>query len=108
MKLSFSIAISLAATAAFSASGVQSAAAQQCTGPFVSCATAVNATCSRDANGRQRMTYWDSGGNVIAFEQCVGRIFEAAGKPNPYKTGITTSGNLTVPYSELLYPQVDP
>ena len=84
------------------------AAAQGCTGPFRQCALSVNAKCSIDPGGRQRMTYWDSGGNVIAFEQCVGRIFEANGKPNPYKTGITTSGNLTVPYTELLYPLMPP
>jgi hypothetical protein len=51
------------------------------------------------------MTYWDRTGFTTAFEQCVGRIFEAAGHPNPYKTGITRAGNLVVPYTELLYPQ---
>ena len=50
------------------------------------------------------MTYWDFGGRTISFERCVGGIFEAAGHPNPYKTGIASSGNLTVPYSEVLYP----
>ncbi len=54
------------------------------------------------------MTYWEGSGRVIQFEQCVGRIFEARGRPNPYKTGITVSGDLAVPRTELLYPQIDP
>jgi hypothetical protein len=92
------------AVLALSVAGMRLAAAEPCTGPFVSCAVAVQATCSRDPDGRQRMAYWDQGGNTIQFERCVGRIFEAAGQPNPYKTGITSSGNLTVPRTELLYP----
>ena len=83
---------------------VAPAAAEPCTGPFRQCAIEVQATCSRDAGGRQRMTYWDFPGYTISFERCVGRIFEAAGRPNPYKTGIATSGNLTVPYTDLLSP----
>jgi hypothetical protein len=63
------------------------------------------------------MTYWDHPGNVSSFETCVGRIFEAAGQPNPYKSpgALVQRGgrqvarsNLTVPYTELLYPLVDP
>jgi hypothetical protein len=109
MKFPLSMAAAvLTATAVFSAGDTRTAAAQECTGPFRQCAIAVGAKCSRDPNGQQRMTYWDVPGNTIQFERCVGGIFEAAGKPNPYKTGITTSGNLTVPYSELLYPLVPP
>jgi hypothetical protein len=105
MKLSMPMAALLAALTVFSAGGTRTAVAQQCTGPFVSCAIEVQAQCSRDPNGLQRMTYWDRTGFTTAFEQCVGRIFEAAGHPNPYKTGITRAGNLVVPYTELLYPQ---
>jgi hypothetical protein len=103
MKLLFSgTAAFLATVAAFSA---QTAVAEPCTGPFRQCAIGVNATCSRDADGRQRMTYWDFPGNTIQFERCVGGIFEAAGQPNPYKTsGAATRGGLTMPYTELLYP----
>ena len=109
MRLALTIATALAATATtLSAGGMTAAAAEQCTGPFRQCAIAVSAVCSRDAGGEQRMTYSDSGGKVIAFEQCVGRIFEAAGHPNPYKTGIAASGNLSVPLTELLYPLVEP
>ena len=104
MKLSPPIAVTLVAAVVFSVAGMRMAVAEQCTGPFVSCAVAVQATCSRDPDGTQRMTYWDQAGNTIQFERCVGRIFEAAGQPNPYKTGITSSGNLTVPRTELLYP----
>lgn len=105
MKFSMAMAVLLAALAVFSAGGTRTTAAQPCTGPFVSCAIEVQAQCSRDPNGMQRMTYWDRAGFTTAFEQCVGRIFEAAGQPNPYKTGITRAGNLVVPYTELLYPQ---
>ena len=102
-KISFPIAAALLAGSAIFPAPTPVEAAQ-CTGPFVPCAIAVQATCSRDADGGQRMTYWDQSGNTIQFERCVGRIFEAAGQPNPYKTGITSSGNLTVPRTELLYP----
>lgn len=106
MKHSLSItAVFIATSAAFSASDVRPAlATQPCTGPFRQCAIEVQAYCSRDPNGQQRMTYWDHPGYTMRFEQCVGRIFEAAGRPNPYKTGIVSSGGLTVPYSEVLYP----
>ena len=77
---------------------------QQCTGPFRRCAITVQAQCSRDPSGRERWRYWDYAGNTVAFERCVGGIFEAAGQPNPYKTGIASSGGLTVPFTELLYP----
>jgi hypothetical protein len=109
MKLSLPIAATLvAAVTTLSGAGITKATAAECTGQFRQCAFAVNAVCSTDPGGRQRMTYWDSPGRTISFEQCVGRIFEAAGHPNPYKTGITTSGNMTVPYTELQYPLIDP
>ena len=105
MKISMPAAALLAALTFFSAGGPRTAAAQQCTGPFVSCAIEVQAHCSRDPNGQQRMTYWDHPGYTTRFERCVGGIFEAAGQPNPYKTGITRGGKLAMPYTELLYPQ---
>lgn len=109
MKVAAPIAATIVvALTTLSGVGVRTAVAEECTGPFRQCALAVGAVCSRDPGGEQRMTYWDTSGHTIVFEQCVGRIFEAAGHPNPYKTGITTSGNLTVPYTELQYPLVDP
>jgi hypothetical protein len=114
MKPLLSIAALLAAAAAFSAGGTGSAAAAECTGPFRQCAIEVGAQCSRDPDGKQRMTYWDHPGYTARFENCVGRIFEANGQPNPYKTGTTGSAGrhggpaLQVPYTELLYPLVDP
>jgi hypothetical protein len=108
MKISLSIAATLLATiSAFSAGATRTAAAE-CTGPFRQCATAVSAVCSRDANGQQRMSYWDHPGNTLEFERCVGAIFEAAGQANPYKTGTTggrgRSAGLSLPQTELLYP----
>jgi hypothetical protein len=84
--------------------GVAAAAPITCTGPFAHCAVQVQATCTRDANGQQRMTYWDWPGNTLVFERCVGAVFESTGRPNPYKTGISSSRGLSVPYTELLYP----
>jgi hypothetical protein len=108
MKFALSVAAALF-VAAISAFSIQSASAEPCTGPFRQCAIQVNATCSRDHDGRQRMTYWDYPGNTTQFERCVAGIFAAAGQPNPYTPeGAAASargrGALTVPYSELLYP----
>jgi hypothetical protein len=104
MKYSPSIITALlAATATFSTIGMRTAAAQSCTGPFASCATAIQATCSLDSSGRQRMSYYDpDGSNTIVLQRCVGGIFQAAGHPNPYTTGVATYGNLTVPDTVLL------
>jgi hypothetical protein len=110
MRSASSIVVTLlAALSALLAMEIRTAAAQACTGPFRQCAIEVAATCSRDADGRQRMTYWDFPGHTTSFERCVGGIFEAAGQPNPYKTpgaasGRGRGGGLTVPYTELLYP----
>jgi hypothetical protein len=76
MKLSLSIAaLFVAASTAFPAFIRTASAIEACTGPFRPCAIEVQATCSRDANGQQRMTYWDHSGYTMRFEQCVGRIF---------------------------------
>jgi hypothetical protein len=37
------------------------------------------------ADGKQRMIYYDRTGSVMRFEECIGRVFEAHGKRNPYK-----------------------
>lgn len=107
MKFSLSRAAALLGT--ISAYSTPSAAAEPCAGPFRECAIQVNATCSRDADGKQRMTYWDYPGNTLQFERCVAGIFAANGQPNPYTPAGAASargrGGLTVPYSELLYPQ---
>lgn len=106
MKLALSItAAILAATTTVFVGGIRPATAgQPCTGPFLQCAIEVQATCSRDRDGKQRMTYWDFPGYTIRFEQCVGSIFVASGRPNPYTTGVATYRGMTVPYSEVLYP----
>jgi hypothetical protein len=97
----------IGASAAFLAGGMRMAAAEECAGPFRQCALSVNAQCSRDADGEQRMTYWDNGGKTIQFERCVGGVFEARGVPNPYKTGGAGTDDLPIPRTELLYPPVD-
>jgi hypothetical protein len=98
------------ALSAFSAGGIGRAAAEECTGPFRECAIGVQAQCTRDRDGQQRMTFWDYSGNAMGFEQCVGRIFERAGQANPYKTPTSgaTSGSLTLPRIELLSPSNEP
>lgn len=106
MKLSLSVATALLGL--ISVFPIPVAGAEPCTGPFRECAIQVNAKCSRDADGKQRMTYWDYPGKTTQFERCVAGIFAAAGQPNPYTPGGAASargrGGLTVPYSELLYP----
>ena len=105
MKPSLSITAAIVATCAtLSMTEIRTASAEPCTGPFRQCAAEVQAYCTRDANGRQRWTYYDSPGYTYRFERCVGAVFRAAGKPDPYTTGVATYGNLTVPYTELLYP----
>ena len=99
-----SLLLSAALLATLCVSGAATAGPIACGGPFAHCAVEVQATCTRDPNGQQRMTYWDYPGNTIAFERCVGAVFESTGRPNPYKTGISSSRGLSVPYTELLYP----
>ena len=112
MKITLTIAAALlAAMTTVSQAQTRAAGAATCTGPFRGCAIEVQAQCSRDANGQQRITYWDSGGSVIRFEQCVARVFAANGQPSPYTpAGMANArrGGLTVPYTELLYPMIDP
>jgi hypothetical protein len=95
------------AVGTFSAAGIRTAAADECTGPFRQCAIEVRAICSRDPDGKQRMTYGDYPGNTMGFERCVARVFAAAGQPDPYKTpaGRQTGGKLTIPYSDVFYPR---
>jgi hypothetical protein len=107
--MKFSLSVAAALLGGISACATLSASAEPCTGPFRQCAIQVDATCSRDADGKQRMTYWDYPGKTTQFERCVAGIFAAAGQPNPYTPeGAAASargrGGLTVPYSELLYP----
>jgi hypothetical protein len=85
---------------------VSEASAQRlpCTGTFAQCAYSVGAYCTRDNDGVQRIHYWDSPGNTMMFERCVGGIFEAAGQPNPYTTGRMSSGRVSMPRFELHYP----
>jgi hypothetical protein len=84
---------------------------QQCTGPFRPCAIEVQATCSRDPNGQLRFVFDDAWGKWPRWERCVGRIFEAHGQKDPFKStsgnpaGQQASGPLTVPYTEMLYPK---
>jgi hypothetical protein len=108
MKFSLPIAGALLATVVTLSGGMRTAFAVECTGPFRQCAIAVNAQCSIDPDGKQRMTYWDRAGFTLQFETCAGRIFEKAGQSNPYKTGVITPGGLEMPYTELLYPLMEP
>ncbi|HZS64038.1 MAG TPA: hypothetical protein VFA53_06015 [Xanthobacteraceae bacterium] len=66
--------------------GVQSATADDCVGPFGKCALEVGATCERDGKGGINITFYDRWGHVGRFEECVGRVYESLGRPNPYKT----------------------
>ena len=83
---------------------VETATAEPCEGPFAHCARAFIATCERDPDGVQRMTYWDFSGKTTQFERCVGQVYEARGLPNPYKTSDVGGGELPLPRSEILFP----
>jgi hypothetical protein len=97
MKSLFPMATA-ALVAAFSAAGLLTAAADDCTGPFAPCAATVNAVCTTDPDGSQRMTYMDNGaGNTMLFQQCVGGIYVARGYPNPYDAG-APAGNPDLPF----------
>jgi hypothetical protein len=100
-QAAFSAAVALTI---FSAGGTQSAAAQQCTGPFASCANEVSATCPLNRSGEPRITFVDRASNAMRFEKCVGRVFAAAGQPDPYKTGAMPSGDLQMPALDVIQP----
>ena len=74
-----------AAAGTLFAGGMQKAVAAECTGPFAKCAIEVGGRCERMPNGKMLMTCYDKGGYVGAFEECVGKVFEAHGRPNPYR-----------------------
>ena len=104
MGMKFKAALGGAVALVTFSAGGQPAAAQQCTGPFASCANEVRATCPLDRTGEPRITFFDRAGNAMRFEKCVGRIFAGAGQPDPYKTGQMPSGDLQMPAVEMLEP----
>ena len=106
MGMKFKAALGAAVALATFSAGEQPAAAQQCTGPFASCANEVSATCPLDPRGEPRITFFDRAGNAMRFEKCVGRIFAAAGQPDPYKTGQVPSGDLQMPAVEMIEPSI--
>ena len=99
MKASFAIAALFAvAVSEASAQGVP------CGGTFAQCAHSVGAYCTRDADGQQRIHFWDYPGNSMTFERCVGGVFRAAGQPDPYTTGTASRGRVSLPRFEVHYP----
>jgi hypothetical protein len=60
------------------------AATVECTGPLKQCAIEVGAFCEME-NGKMMLWYKDREGASRRFEECVGRVYEANGKPNPYR-----------------------
>ena len=59
-----------------------------------------------DRRGEPRITFFDRAGNAMRFEKCVGRIFAAAGQPDPYRTGQVPSGDLQMPAVEVIEPSI--
>jgi hypothetical protein len=105
MKL-LSVIAAMALSVAFTATA---AAQQQCTGPFAQCARDVNAVCSLDPDGVQRMTYFDDGSSTMFFQRCVGGIYESRGLPNPYNRGSPAgTPDLPFPRTTLNYPANNP
>ena len=70
----------------FLAGGTRVAAAVECTGPFKQCAIEVGAFCEIE-NGKLMIWYKEREGAAMRFEQCVGKVYEANGRPNPYLSG---------------------
>ena len=76
----------LAAVGVFSAGGTRMAAAVECSGPLKQCAIEVGAFCEVE-NGKLVIWYKEREGAVMRFEECVGKVYEANGRPNPYRPG---------------------
>jgi hypothetical protein len=74
----------IAATAGVYAAATTPAAATSCTGPFRQCAIEVGAFCEFE-NGKMMIWYKDREGASSRFEDCIGKVFEANGKPNRYR-----------------------
>jgi hypothetical protein len=72
------------AVAVFSTAGTRSAAAVDCSGPLKQCAAEVGAFCEIE-NGKLMIWYKEREGAVMRFEECVGKVYEANGRPNPYR-----------------------
>jgi len=70
--------------AASSPGGARIAAAVECAGPLKQCAIEVGAFCEIE-NGKMVMRYKQRAGAVMRFEQCVGKVYEAHGRPTPYR-----------------------
>jgi hypothetical protein len=64
--------------------GTGLAATVECSGPFKQCAITVGAFCEIE-NGKMMIWYKDVEGASNRFEQCIGKIYEEHGKPNPYR-----------------------
>lgn len=56
-----------------------------CSGPLAHCFTAVGAFCEREPDGRIRTWYADRSNYGQILEECIGKVFEAHGRPNPYR-----------------------
>jgi hypothetical protein len=80
----FSAAACAAATAVVYAAATTPTAATNCTGPFRQCAIEIGAFCEIE-NGKMMIWYKDREGTSTRFEDCIGKVFEANGKPNPYR-----------------------
>jgi hypothetical protein len=72
------------AVAAFSTAGTRRAAAVDCSGPLKQCAIEVGAFCEIE-NGKMMIWYKEREGAAMRFEECVGKVYEAHGRPNPYR-----------------------
>jgi hypothetical protein len=77
-------AATAAATVILCFAGTASANTVPCSGPFKQCAIEVGAFCEME-NGKMMIWYKDREGASRRFEECIGKVYEAHGKRNPYK-----------------------
>ena len=62
----------------------------KCSGPFTQSAAEIGAFCEIE-NGKMKIWYKDRPGTSSQFEACIGKVFEANGRPNPYRPAAATS-----------------
>ena len=56
----------------------------ECSGPLKQCAIEVGAFCEME-NGKMMLWYKDREGTSRRVEECIGKVYEKHGRPNPYR-----------------------
>jgi len=81
----FGIAAFAALTSMTFSGDAAAQAVEPCKGPFAKCVTEIGGWCESNGKGGQRIIYYEKSSAASRFEQCIGRVYEENGRPNPYK-----------------------